>query len=177
MTFDDILKDTNCDCFKETFEDNESLFARKINKPIPLDTLEKFYKIMQVIDIKHNYTILHYDEFPILFIGKNYKSDVIIGSFLFEENDSNTLKYFHSIVNPDLAIQFLNREIPYLDVLKNAVSIYIVSKDFNDNILNKQKKNFNSIDKTILPLPSALCPKTDEQTILTFEDLGRLQIK
>ena len=37
MTFDDILKDTNCDCFKEIFEDNESLFARKINKPIPLD--------------------------------------------------------------------------------------------------------------------------------------------
>jgi hypothetical protein len=37
MIFNDILRDTNCGCIDDTIEDNGNLFARKINKPIPLD--------------------------------------------------------------------------------------------------------------------------------------------
>jgi hypothetical protein len=125
---------------------------------------------MQILDIKKDYTILHFDEFPILFIGKNYKSDVIIGSFLFEEMGDNTLKYFHSIINPDLATKFLNREISYLEILKSALSVYFVTKDFNDKVLKIEKVDFNTIDKTWLPLPSAMCPKVDAKTILIFRD-------
>ena len=37
MTFDKLLHDTECDCLERAIEDGKNLFARKINKPNPLD--------------------------------------------------------------------------------------------------------------------------------------------
>ncbi len=107
--------------------------------------------------------MLHFDEFPILFIGKNDTSQVVIGSFICENDDGNTLKYFHSIVNANLATKFLKRKISYLDVLKAASFISIVSKDYNDNILNIEEKNYSEIDKSCLPLPFSFCPEIENK--------------
>jgi hypothetical protein len=123
------------------------------------------------INIKYDYTILHLDEYPILFIGKNYKYEAIIGSFLFEDSEENTIKYFHSVIGLSLAKKFLKREISYLEVLKEASSINIVTKNYNNEILNTQEQFFSLIDKSWLPLPTALCPKVDNKIILKFEGL------
>ena len=108
---------------------------------------------MNKIAIKEGFKILHFDEFPILFIGKNDMQQVIIGSFICENDDDNTLKYFHSRVNNSLATKFLRRKISYIDLLKAASVICIVTKDYYDNILHIEEKNYSDIDTSYLPLP------------------------
>lgn len=124
---------------------------------------------MNKIEIKTNYTLLHFDEYPILFIGKNAHVGIVIGSFLFETDDDN-FTYFHSVITQDVASKFLNRSISYLEVLKNANAIFIVKKDINDKILSKKEVKFDKIDKAILPLPSAFCPDIDKKMVLPFEE-------
>ena len=118
---------------------------------------------MNNIAIKEHFTMLHFDEFPILFIGKNDTSQVVIGSFICENDDKNTLKYFHSIVNTTLATKFLKRKMSYLDVLKAASFISIVTKDYNDNILNIEEKKYSEINKSYLPLSFSFCPEIENQ--------------
>ena len=123
------------------------------------------------IEIKEEVTILHFDEIPILFIGKNYKSDIVIGSLIFEDYDENTVKYFHSIIHPKLAIKFLKGKISYLDVLHKAAYLSIVTKDYNDNILNVEGKKLSEIDASFLPLPSSFCPDVDNRIVFKLEEL------
>ena len=123
------------------------------------------------IEIVNNYTVLHFDEYPILFIGKNYKSETVIGSFICEDDGENAAKYFHSIVASNFVTKFLNREISYLDVLKAASSISIVTKNHNGTVLKVEEKDFSEIDKSFLPLPSAYCPVVEKKTIKQFDRL------
>ena len=123
------------------------------------------------IEIKSDFTILHFDEIPILFIGKNYKSDIVIGSLIFEDYEDNTVKYFHSIIPPRLAIKFLKGKISYRDVLHRATYLSIVTKDYNDNILGVEGKKINEIDASYLPLASSYCPEVDNEIFFKFEEL------
>ena len=43
MSFNNILHDTNCKCLENTKQDISNFFARKINKPVPLDKDFKSY--------------------------------------------------------------------------------------------------------------------------------------
>lgn len=131
---------------------------------------------MNNIKIKDNYIILHFDEYPILFIGKNDESEGIIGSFIGENEADNTLKYFHSIASIYVATRFLNRKITYLDVLKTAATISIVTKDYNDKILHIEEQNFLDIDPSFLPLAFALCPKIDHNVVFQFNKLADMPI-
>lgn len=117
---------------------------------------------MKNFEIKDNLSLLHFDEYPILFIGHNDHGNVVVGSFLFEDENEN-LKYFHSIVSNVVAINFLNQHISYLEVLKNALEIYVVTKDYDDEILAFEKVKIDQIDPEILPLPSAFCPLGDNR--------------
>jgi hypothetical protein len=130
---------------------------------------------MNTIEIKKDYEILHFDEYPILFIGKNDNSEIVIGSLLFEEDDTNTVKYFHCIVEIDLALEFLNRKLPYIEILKKA-SLFIVTKDYNDKILQIDATSFHQLDESMLPLPSAYCPIIENKIIRRF-GTSRKEIK
>lgn len=123
---------------------------------------------MNNIKIKDNYTVLHFDEFPILFIGKNDESEVIIGSFIHENEANNTLKYFHSLASTYVATKFLKRQISYLDVLKTVTTICIVTKDYNDKILYIEEKKIADIDTSYLPLPFAMCPEVSDTVVSKF---------
>ena len=126
---------------------------------------------MNKLEIKNSYVILHFDEYPILFIGKNYKSEIVIGSFIYENDEEDTIKYFQSIVTTSLAAKFLKGKLSYLELLKVASSIFIVTKDYKDKILKFEKKDFAQIDESYLPLPSAHCPAVDSKVIMRFEGL------
>lgn len=51
---------------------------------------------MKSIDIINDYQVLHFDEYPILFVGKNATNNNVIGSFLYENEVNNALIFFHS---------------------------------------------------------------------------------
>ena len=131
---------------------------------------------MNKIEIKDSYTILHFDEYPILFIGKNNASEVIIGSFINENETSDTLIYFHSIVSTYVATKFLKRKITYLDVLKTASTISVVTKDYNDKILHIEEKVFTTIDPSFLPLPFAMCPEVDYDIVAKFSKMADMPV-
>jgi hypothetical protein len=119
---------------------------------------------MKSINIFSDYKVLHFDEYPILFVGKNETHHNIIGSFLYENEDNNTLMFFHSIVSNALLLDFFQQKISYHELLKKAESIYKVEKNYNTQIIRSEKVKFTQIDKSILPLPSAYCPVVDALT-------------
>ena len=112
------------------------------------------------IKIVSDYTILHFDEYPILFVGKNQMEQMLVGSFVFEEN--NELHFFYSTVDNQLLSSFLSQKISYLELLQKANEIFFVTTDFNENIKISKKVVFNKINKSWLPLENSFCPSVDD---------------
>ncbi len=102
--------------------------------------------------------MIHFDDFPILFFGKNLFKNWIIGSFICENEEDNTLQYFHSIVKSELLKLFLQQQITYFDLLQKVEKIYFVNKNYSDRIINAISVEYQSIDKSILPLKNLFCP-------------------
>ncbi|MEY4903474.1 MAG: hypothetical protein RLZZ292_1289, partial [Bacteroidota bacterium] len=57
--------------------------------------------------------------------------------------------------------------LPYLEILKKA-SLFIVTKDYNDKIVQIDATNFHQLDESMLPLPSAYCPIIENKIIHKF---------
>jgi hypothetical protein len=130
---------------------------------------------MSNIEIISDYTVLHYDDFPILFIGKNNVGEIIVGSFICENEDDDNLLYFHSIISSENALAFFTKQISYLDTMRSANAIFIVTKDYNDRVLNNKEVTFNQIDNSLLPLSFAFCPEIDESLLLIFKEKNILK--
>jgi hypothetical protein len=131
---------------------------------------------MNSIEIKYAYSLLHFDEYPILFMGFNDNGEVVIGSFLYENDD--TVSYLYSIISNSLAVRFIRNDISYLELLKEVKMIFIVEKNYNDLIVNVRQTNISEIDPDILPLPTAYCPAVDRSIEKRFGDrLGSLRRK
>ena len=113
------------------------------------------------------HTILHFDEHPILLIGFNDRNQIIIGSLL-HENDEDKISYLYSIVPIGLALNFLNRSTSYLNLLKQVGNIFIVTKDYNENIINIEETVISNLAPEILPLSTAYCPIIDNAIISQF---------
>ena len=119
------------------------------------------------IKIVSDYTILHFDEYPILFVGKNQMEQMLVGSFVFEEN--NELHFFYSTVDNQLLSSFLSQKISYLELLQKANEIFFVTTDFNENIKISKKVVFNKINKSWLPLENSFCPSVDDAKKMLFK--------
>ena len=115
---------------------------------------------MHKIEIISDSVVLHYDEYPILFVGKNANAQNVLGSFVYEEND--TLYFFHSIVSNQVLEYFLHQKISYLSILLTSKSVYLVEKDLNEHILKVKSTIIEKINPEFLPLPSSFCPNLDE---------------
>lgn len=112
------------------------------------------------IKIVSDYTILHFDEYPILFAGANQMEQMLVCSFIFEEN--NDLHFFYSTVDNQLLSSFLSQKISYLKLLEKANEIFFVRTDFNESVKVSKKVAFNKIDKSWLPLENSFCPSVDD---------------
>jgi len=113
--------------------------------------------------ITNNFQVLHFDEFPILFIGENPYGNKILGSLVCEdEDDDNLFRYFQSIVKDEIYFQFIDKKISYLEVLENSSSIFVLDKDINNKIIAIFHISFSEIPKDYLPLPNSFCPDIAE---------------
>jgi len=124
---------------------------------------------MENFIITEKYFVLHFDEYPILFIGFNEKQQIVIGSFLYEDENEKLL-FFYSIVSNTTAINFLNRHITYLELLKCAIDIYIVKKDYNYQVVTFDKITFENIDPELLPIGTVYSPLVDKEIIDNFQN-------
>ena len=109
--------------------------------------------------ITDSYEVLHFDEFPILFEGKNLQGSRVVGSLICDD-EAGLFHYFHAIIEDKNYIDFKNQWVSYLNLLKNADSIFVLGKDINGMLKNTYQLPFNKIPKDYLPLPTAYCPKS-----------------
>ncbi len=106
--------------------------------------------------ITNNYKILHFDEFPILYCGNNNFGNKIIGSLA--DEGKNIFRFFHTVISNETLNQFINKEISYLDIIKNSNSTFILDKDINEKLIAVYQVTFQEIPEDYLPLSSSFCP-------------------
>ena len=121
-----------------------------------------------LIDIVGNYKVLHFDEFPILFIGTNKFGNKIIGSHLEEDDDNKKIYTLHTILTNKEYFQFINEKKSYLNILRESDSICVVVKSFNFKINNAYDVSFADLPNEYLPLEESFCPKLVKNHSLTY---------
>jgi hypothetical protein len=117
--------------------------------------------LKEKIKITSDLVILHFDEYPILFVGKNSAAQNVLGSFIYEKNDR--LHFFYCIVNDRILQHFINQKLSYLSILLTVTSVYLVEKDINEQILVVKRTMVEKINSDFLPLSSSFCPDLESQ--------------
>ncbi len=120
------------------------------------------------IEIVGNYKVLHFDDFPILFIGTNKFGNKILGSHLEEDDDNRQLFTLHTILTNKEYYDFINEKKSYLNILKESNSICVVVKSFNFKINNAYDVSFPNLPDEYLPLEESYCPKLVKNHSLTY---------
>lgn len=105
-----------------------------------------------------SYKVLHHDEYPIVFYGKNFEGGNIIGSFIFEDEETDTLLFFVCEVTKNTLLEFLRKNIPYRYVMTDATKISIVTTDYFYHIENKKMIQYTDIEADMLPSHDSFCP-------------------
>jgi len=113
--------------------------------------------------IVDNYEILHFDEYPILYIGTNEYGNQILGTLAYEDEEDYTYRYFHTIIRNNILDNFLNKEISYLSILENSKSTFIIDKDINDKVIEVFQIPVSEIPEDFLPHKSSFCPDYGSQ--------------
>ncbi|MDZ7899478.1 MAG: hypothetical protein U5N85_15825 [Arcicella sp.] len=114
-------------------------------------------------DIVNNYTVLHFDEWDILFAGRNANNEWIVGSLAYDDDENNVLHHYYLVVSEKSITHFLKREISYRALFQQAMTIFKTLRDINENLLEEQELSFQEISKKSLPSEKGFCPKSDEQ--------------
>jgi hypothetical protein len=115
-------------------------------------------------DIVNKYTVLHFDEWDILFTGKNAYDEWIVGSLAYDDEENNVLHHYYLIVSEKSLTQFLKREISYRTLFQEAITIFKTLRDINEQLIGESLElAFEDINKDSLPSEKGFCPKSDEQ--------------
>ena len=115
-------------------------------------------------DIVNNYAVLHFDEWDILFAGKNAYDEWIVGSLAYDDDEDNVLHHYYLIVSEKSLIRFLKLQISYRTLFQEATTIFKTLRDINENLIEKPLElAFEEINEDSLPSENGFCPETDEQ--------------
>lgn len=114
--------------------------------------------------IVSNYTVLHFDEWDILFAGKNAYDEWIVGSLAYDDDENNVLHHYYLIVSEKSLTRFLKTDISYRTLFQEATTIFKTLRDVNENLIEEPLElTFEDISKKSLPSEQGFCPETDEQ--------------
>jgi len=125
---------------------------------VSLDINNLIPSSLELISISSSYKVLHYDDFPILFLGVNKFGNKILGSHLEEDDEEKTIWTIHSILSNKEYYDFVNKKKSYKEILKETTTKYLVEKGFNGKILNAYSLDFENIPEEYQPLDNSFCP-------------------
>ena len=115
-------------------------------------------------DIVSNYTVLHFDEWDILFAGKNAYDEWIVGSLAYDDEENNVLHHYYLVVSEKSLAQFLKIAINYRTLFQESITIFKTLRDINENLIEKPLElAFEEINEDSLPSESGFCPETNTQ--------------
>jgi hypothetical protein len=123
---------------------------------------------IDLIDIVDNYRILHFDEFPILYLGTNKFGNKILGSHLDESDEQRKIFCLHTILTNKQYTKFLSGRVSYQSILNESNTTFFVVKDYNSIIQDAFEYSFNLIPNDYIPLEDSFCPSTYRAHSLIF---------
>ena len=113
--------------------------------------------------IVSNYTVLHFDDWDILFAGKNAYDEWIVGSLAYDDDDNNVLHHYYLLVSEKSLVRFLKGDISYRTLFQKAITIFKTLRDINEKLLENNELAFEEINKNSLPSEKGFCPLSDER--------------
>lgn len=98
---------------------------------------EKFYDFPIIVS---NYTVLHFDEYPILYCGKNADryGNWVVGSLMCESEDDNipdTFRHIHVVLSGKDFMLFMEGEISYRELIEKNKMIFVIDTNIKNDIL------------------------------------------
>ena len=114
-------------------------------------------------DIVKKYTVFHFDEWDIIFVGKNHLDEWIIGSLAYDDVEENVLHHYYLIISEQNLKDYLELKVSYRGLYPLAKSIYRTIRDINENIISEEKVLYDSLEDDDMPRWSSFCPEFDEQ--------------
>lgn len=141
------------------------------------NTDNKLQYINGLYDIVANFSSLLNDgHVDLLYIGTNKYGSKILGSILYEDDENLYLRYIHTLISDEILNDFLNKKNTLRNKVANSYSVFIVDKDYNDNIINSCLIPIKDIPDDYLPLQNSYCPDLIKSNTLdyTFSLKGEL---
>lgn len=124
----------------------------------PIDTSKLTKASLELTTISSSLKVLHFDDFPILFLGVNKFGNKILGSHLEEDDDNKTIFTIHSILSNKDFYNFINKKKSYKEILKETSTKFLVEKNFGGKALASYNLEFDNIPQEYQPLEHSFCP-------------------
>jgi hypothetical protein len=109
--------------------------------------------------IVDNYEVIHFDDIPYLYYGTNKYGTKIIGSLLFEDEETGNLRYVHSLVDNLTFQNFINQKLAYRSLIEKCNDLFIVDKNINEKPIALYSVTSDLIPVDFLPVSDYYCPK------------------
>src|SRR5262245_12462076 len=110
--------------------------------------------------IERDYTVLLFDEVPILFTGISKFNSRIIGTSIDEDYQIGVEWYFHLLVTDDEYDSYIRRRVSYFTLLSQAGAVYVVEIQRELDKVKVYLIAFSDIPKEYHPLESSYFPRT-----------------
>ncbi|MCA6439102.1 MAG: hypothetical protein ACRCSM_11095 [Sediminibacterium sp.] len=124
----------------------------------PIDTTKLTNASLELTTISSSFKVLHFDDFPILFLGVNKFGNKILGSHLEEDDDSKTILTLHTILSNKEYYDFINKKKSYKEILQETSTKFLVEKSFGGKALAAYNLEFEDIPEEYQPLENSYCP-------------------
>ena len=129
-------------------------------------TKEVFTDIPFIIN---EYSILHYDEEPILFSGLNRYNTRVIASSVDKDTRNKKEIFFYTLIDEVSYTDFVKGKVSYRDILSKSESIFLLQSSFNNESRSVYLISFHDIPEKYIPLEDSYCPIIDQVATLDYE--------
>jgi hypothetical protein len=108
-----------------------------------------------------NYSVLHFDEIPILFTSTNKSDNRIVRSSVDEDHVIGIERYFYIILDAPDYTAFIKRRKSYRALLQDSKQIFVLDvlvEEYNDKPIIYQA-TFENLPESYKPLHDSYCPQ------------------
>jgi hypothetical protein len=120
-------------------------------------------------DIVDNFCgLLNDGDNDLLYTGTNKFSSKILGSILFEDDENFFLRYIHTLISDEILFDFLNKKITLREIILNCNSVFIVDKNYNNEIIESALIPIADLPNDFIPLENSFCPSFAKRNTLDY---------